>query len=335
MAKIQNLKQIRMLIYVCAFVFLFGFIKNAFAAELFFKTEQERYHLGDTFIADIQVNTEGQYINTIQATIQWPTEMLELINFNLGNSILTLQPEKASINKEQGLAFFVGGVPGGYFGTRGLVARAAFRALKEGEGKLKFLDDAIILLNDGLGTKAKVKVKEVNIIVLFGKPELARDQWGQEMDADKILPELFKPQIAQDPNIFEGKYSLVFSTVDKQTGVDYYEVKEGGGDWVRAESPYLLIDQSRQSVIQVRAVDKAGNERIETIPLVQAEEKIQPEEKKEEAVKINRLLSKIYKYKIKIAIAILIIILVIVVISLFCRKKKQNKDVLSDIDLRK
>ena len=60
---------------------------------------------------------------------------------------------------------------------------------------------------------------------------------------------------------------MVFATIDKTSGVDYYEVKEGKHDFQRAESPYLLEDQSLRSKISVRAVDKAGNERIaEIIP---------------------------------------------------------------------
>ena len=33
-------------------------------------------------------------------------------------------------------------------------------------------------------------------------------------------------------------------------------------EWERAESPYLLKDQSLKSIIKVKAVDKAGNEKI-------------------------------------------------------------------------
>lgn len=40
-------------------------------------------------------------------------------------------------------------------------------------------------------------------------------------------------------------------------------------NWQKGESPYLLTDQSLKSIIKVRAVDKAGNERIETISPVQ------------------------------------------------------------------
>ena len=39
-------------------------------------------------------------------------------------------------------------------------------------------------------------------------------------------------------------------------------MKEGAKDWRIAEGPYLLEDQSLESIIKVKAVDKAGNERM-------------------------------------------------------------------------
>jgi hypothetical protein len=64
---------------------------------------------------------------------------------------------------------------------------------------------------------------------------------------------------------------LVFSTQDKGSGIDYYEVKEESqfllfrllpSKWHRAESPYLLRDQSLSSRIYVKAVDRAGNKQF-------------------------------------------------------------------------
>ena len=79
---------------------------------------------------------------------------------------------------------------------------------------------------------------------------------------DSTLPEDFQPEIGQDFSIFEGKYFLSFATTDKTSGINYFEIKEGKKEWKKALSPYLLEDQELKSVIQVKAVDKAGNERI-------------------------------------------------------------------------
>ncbi|OGH83817.1 MAG: hypothetical protein A2261_03705 [Candidatus Magasanikbacteria bacterium RIFOXYA2_FULL_44_8] len=105
---------------------------------------------------------------------------------------------------------------------------------------------------------------------------------------DVDAPESFKPEIAQDPNIFGGKWFLAFATQDKGSGIDHYEIREDLGfriknlggiikkflipksyllnSWQEVESPYVLKDQKLKSWVYIKAIDKAGNERIEVIP---------------------------------------------------------------------
>ncbi len=127
---------------------------------------------------------------------------------------------------------------------------------------MNFLDSSQVLLNDGLGTPADPEKKGALLTILSEEPEFPKDEWLQELKEDVIPPESFEIEIGQDPSLFEGKYFLIFSTTDKQTGIDYYEVKEGGKEWTRAESPYLLKDQKLKTIIKLSAVEKAGNERI-------------------------------------------------------------------------
>jgi len=71
--------------------------------------------------------------------------------------------------------------------------------------------------------------------------------------------------------MFEGKYFLVFATQDKKSGIAHYEVQENrrqkieSRKWIETESPYILKDQELRSYIFVKAVDKAGNERIAVV----------------------------------------------------------------------
>jgi len=63
---------------------------------------------------------------------------------------------------------------------------------------------------------------------------------------------------------------LVFATQDKGSGIDGYAIHESPriktristNELMEDESPYLLKDQNLRSYIYVKAVDKAGNERI-------------------------------------------------------------------------
>ena len=112
------------------------------------------------------------------------------------------------------------------------------------------------------------------------KQKLPAEDWSQKITframIDATPPEDFKPEIGRDPAIFEGKYFLSFATTDKTSGIDYFEILEADrrgfirGTTRKAErkigkSPYVLEDQSLQSIIKVKAVDKAGNERISEI----------------------------------------------------------------------
>lgn len=44
--------------------------------------------------------------------------------------------------------------------------------------------------------------------------------------------------------------------------MDRYEIQEGIEPYIAGNSPYLLKDQKIKSVIRVKAIDKAGNERL-------------------------------------------------------------------------
>ena len=114
----------------------------------------------------------------------------------------------------------------------------------------------------GRGTPAKLNTGGAIFRVLAEKREVPEDEWQKLLEKDKIPPDPFEIKIGKEATVFEGKYFIAFSTIDKQTGIDYYEVKEGKRVWEKAESPHLLEDQSLRSKISVKAVDKAGNERI-------------------------------------------------------------------------
>ena len=267
------------------------------AAVLYLEPSSGEYQPGDTFIEEIRINTEQECINTIKADLSFSQDLLEAVDFGIGNSILTLWIENPKINQNAGLISFIGGVPGGYCGrvpgdpgASNLFGKIIFKVL-ETDGKqqaeIEFLASSQVLLNDGKGTPAELTTQGAIFTILPQKPEeLLKDEWQEEIEKDKIPPEPFVIEVRQDPEIFEGKYYLVFSTTDKQTGLDHYEVAEVRVtgvrplqklEWKVVESPYLLEDQSLQSIIKVRAVDKAGNERIVEVgppkPLLPPEKK--------------------------------------------------------------
>jgi len=270
----QKLKlQFKIIFLFSIFSFSFSFVANALAAKLYLEPASGEYNQGDTFIVEIKIDAEKECINAVEVNMNFSQEVLEAVNFSQGNSILTLWVKKPEINQESGLISFAGGIPGGYCGELpgepgeiDLLGKIIFRAKEISKEQLLadvgFLESSQALLNDGFGTPTKLNRQGAVFKVFAEKKDIVENKWQEELEKDIILPELFEIEVRQDPAAFEGKYFIVFSTTDKQTGIDYYEVKEGENNWEKAESPYLLEDQDLSSIIRVRAVDKAGNARI-------------------------------------------------------------------------
>jgi len=256
----------KLIFFIIILIFIPAFANGAI---LYFKPDSGKYYQDETFSVQVIIDTEKDCINTVKGEIDFSKDILETVNFTTGNSILTIWLEKPKINQNLGKISFVGGIPGGYCGPLpgepgelDLLLKIFFKTKKEGTANLRFSEESQVLLHDGLGTPAKLTTKGTIFTILSGISEVPKKEWQEELKKDDISPEPFEIEIHQDPSIFDGKYFIIFFTADKQTGIDYCEVKEGKRDWKRGESPYLLEDQELKSIIKVKAVDKAGNERI-------------------------------------------------------------------------
>jgi len=284
-----------LILFSVLFSFYLALPSWAGAAKLYLEPSSLEVSAGETFMVDIKIDSEGECINAVETGLIFPKDILEYVDFSKGKSILSLWAKEptfsviscnepnvscdlsAEASAKVGLVEFSGGIPNGYCGRipgdpgpSNLLGQIIFRvpgmAVRELNneqlsGEIKFTDNSQVLLNDGLGTSAKLTTQGA-VFHLVSKSEPAKDEWKEKLTQDKTPPEAFEIQVLQDPNIFEGKYFIIFQTTDKQTGISHYEVKEEKRDWQKAESPYLLEDQSLRSIIKVKAVDKAGNERI-------------------------------------------------------------------------
>ena len=119
--------------------------------------------------------------------------------------------------------------------------------------------DVVALRNDSQGSKSNIRSLFESTFVV----ESMNTESTLSVSKDSIPPEPFQPVITRDNDVFEGKWFVVFATTDKDSGLSHFEVKEGWGSFVVAESPYLIKNQRAKNRIQVKAIDNAGNERIE------------------------------------------------------------------------
>ena len=259
------------------FFVLIAVFSSAFqaqAAMLYLDPASGDYGAGDTFVVNIRLDNENECINVADVKTRFPTDLLRVSDFSKGGSILTLWVEEPTIDNTKGIVSFSGGIPAGYCGRiqgdpglSNILGKIIFEVPPEIKNnaepktaRVEILPDSRVLLNDGLGSSAKTTVSSAEFSI-SPSVSVLKSEWLGQLQKDQILPESFKVILQKNNEVFDGKYYLIFSTVDKQSGLDYFEVFEKG-NWRRAESPYLLLDQSLLGEIKVRAVDKAGNERF-------------------------------------------------------------------------
>jgi len=343
-SKIKNQKY-NLKIFVLGLVFLlFPFF--SFGAVLYLEPSEGEYGLGEHFGIKIRLDTEKECLNVINVGIHFPNDILRVEDINLGDSIINLwvkRPKTEEITEfnQKGEIWFSGGIPGGYCGViagdpgqSNVLAEIRFflpsflvGEINQEELEIKFLENSEVYLNDGLGTKANISFKPAKIKISKTKP-VTENEWKKIIGGDKNPPEIFEIEMRQDPNIFEGKYYLVFQTTDKETGVDHYEIAEipPGKDlpnWKKGESPYLLEDQKLESRILVKAIDKAGNSRVVELAAKNPPTQKTVEKKLSFFEKLVFNLKKFYKEIIIIALFV-VIILGIIIYFFKRRKKSQN-----------
>jgi hypothetical protein len=284
---------------------LFFIPAGAFAStRLYLDPPTGEYGPGDSIEVNVKIDVLGDCVNTIAAELEFPKEYLNIREFTTGESILSLwltKPAQADFSRisQEGKLYFAGGIPGGYCGKipgdpgeSNIVGKIIFTIptliisdVKLDEAEIRFTDKTKVLKNDGFGTEEDV-LKQSAIFKIGNSPTNGNFDWRSEIDSDKIPPEPFVVELLKDQNVFEGRYYLTFATVDKQTGIDHYEILELRPDdligvapqrtfwewlmrkdvfapaWKISAMPYVIVDQKLQSVIKVKALDKAGNERV-------------------------------------------------------------------------
>lgn len=240
------------------------------AVGVFLNSENQEMKMGDEFKVDFFLNTENKDINALEGEIIFPNYLLELKEIRDGNSIINFWIERPKIN-EEGKVVFSGIIPGGYSGKKGLIFSAIFLAKNKGENIIK-INNFKVLLNDGKGTEIDSTVSDFNFSIFQQATTTTPIIISKIKDLDS--PEPFNSVIFKDSSIFNNKYFLIFATQDKGVGIRHYEVSECGSPFILAKSPYVLKNQKLDCDIKIKAIDKEGNSRIETITAQKIGEKL-------------------------------------------------------------
>jgi hypothetical protein len=244
---------------------------SAAASTIYVDPQGGTYGRGDTFIALVRIDNEKDCINAAHVEVDYPAQILRAVDFGKGDSIFSLWAEEPVINTEKGIVTFSGGIPGGYCGRipgdpvlSNVLGKIVFTVTdaSQSTADIRIASSSVVYLNDGAATKAILKTAGAHYDIV-ATPQLSENPWLTSIKDDTSPPDAFDITIESTRGVFGGKYYAVFATVDKQSGIDHYEVLERG-IWRRVQSPYELKDQYLHDAIQIKAIDKAGNERMGT-----------------------------------------------------------------------
>ena len=227
------------------------------------KSDATSFDVGDEFLVTIFLDTQGESVNAFEGTVVFPEDLVELKGIQEHGSIVNVwvQEPKAEITSA-----FSGLTPGGYMGE-GVLFSLIFKVKAMGAGSMS-IEQGRVLLNDGMGTDALLEISHFNFLIFSKNPNDTPKTIGID---DSEAPEPFELKVGQDPGVFGGQPFLVFAALDKNSGVDHYEIsfvsKGRQTVWTRAESPFSLAGHTGTEEIFVKAVDRAGNERIASLLL--------------------------------------------------------------------
>lgn len=248
----------RFLFIIGALLAILAVPRYTLASELGFTPPANALHAGESFTVNLWLNHSGEPVNAMEGTVVFDPRQIELKDVRDGNSIINFWVDKPVVEPTASRLKFAGIIPGGYEG-KGLLLTLVFEARKEGPAALR-LENMRLLRDDGKGTEVKVQTTGESLVIL---PSTMAGTAPVSIPEDTEPPEPFTPEVAQNPDLFDGQYFLVFATQDKSSGIDHYEVREGNDAYAVAESPYLLKSQRLDEGIYVKAVDKADHERVE------------------------------------------------------------------------
>ena len=138
---------------------------SAHAATLSLIPSNSNVSVGNIITLNVMVNTEGVAINTSDAVIQCPTDILQVLSVSKSNSIFSLWVLDPQFSNTDGQVSFNGGITNpGFTGTNGNLISITFRAKKAGTASV-LISDSSVRANDGLGTDVLTSKKNATLVI--------------------------------------------------------------------------------------------------------------------------------------------------------------------------
>ncbi|MDO8521396.1 MAG: hypothetical protein Q7S52_04730, partial [bacterium] len=138
----------------------------AYAATMYLSPDTRSVIIGQEFTVDLKIDASvpNESINSAQATIKFPAEILSAVSVDKQNSTFGFWLEEPVISKKDGTMHFIGGTTKGVAGSALQVLRIKFKATGAGTADLAIIDAAVTAAN-GKGTNVLSGTRGVSILV--------------------------------------------------------------------------------------------------------------------------------------------------------------------------
>lgn len=213
------------------------------------------------FPLDVRIMTDGNSINSVDVTVDYPEELLTFSGYQDTSGTITFWVQQPHV--VNGKVRFVGGIPGGVDQTYGAdnqsvsLVRLLFTPINSGTATFT-IDESTILLNDGKGTA--LKHSRTSSTVSISNESLASN-------VDTTAPESFAiTLIPADPET-KTPQMIAFRAIDRESGIRGYQGKAGWWRWKEIQNPHQVRRGILPYLMKVRAIDAFGNATISTITI--------------------------------------------------------------------
>ncbi|MCX6737598.1 MAG: hypothetical protein NTX26_02615, partial [Candidatus Parcubacteria bacterium] len=282
--KIVNCKLKILLLVLLSFVLVFISVSYATAAELTFSPPQLVRGTSDTYAVDLILDTQGEDINVLEASLSYPLESFTLKDVLTGDSVINFWIKPPGLQEEQkDLIYFAGSIPAGYTGSQGKVITLLLQPQLAGAvlnlGIVSDKDNpSRVFLNDSLATEEIIPAHSLSFNL-----SSPGSNGGVINLTDKIKPDMFSIAIASSNTLPLNNVFIVFHTDDNGSGIDHYEMAQANTAeefssnanllWQKVISPAVINLAQAQRFLAIKAFDHSNNFEISVVDLKPSQNK--------------------------------------------------------------
>ncbi len=151
------------IVLIISFLFFFAPTFSVSAATLTVQSQKNTYTVGDTIIVRVLAASDVS-MNAASGVLTFLPQFLSLVSVSKENSFVDMWLKDPVETHEDGRVVFEGVGLKGYSGKEALVFTLIFKATSHGVAQINF-SSALILANNGKGTKLTSRTHGLNIII--------------------------------------------------------------------------------------------------------------------------------------------------------------------------